>query len=91
VAFGHGGAGGHGGGGGHSGGGSGHGYGAGYQRTYGGSYWGVPRITNWTGSGPAWSDPTGTVGFPEDLPLNRLHRFFVHTLPHLHPNANLQQ
>jgi len=79
--------GGHGGGGGYSGGGARGGYGAGYQNGYPGGYWGARNVTNWTGSGPAWFNPTDKVGFPEDLPLNRLHRFFVHNLPHLHPNA----
>jgi hypothetical protein len=31
------------------------------------------------------------VGFPEDMPLNRLHRFFVHNPPHLHPRAEHQK
>jgi hypothetical protein len=85
---GHGGSGGHGGGGAHSGGSGG--YRSGYQSTYPNGYWGARTVSNLSGQGQPWFDPAAKVGFPEDMPLNRLHQFFVRNLPHLHPNAERQ-
>jgi hypothetical protein len=88
-AFAHGSGGGHGGG--HSGGGGGGGYRYGYQSSDRSGYWGARTVRNWSGQGPTWFDPAAKVGFPEDMPLNRLHRFFIQHLPHLHPNAQPQK
>ena len=89
-AFAHGGGGGHGGGHSSAGGSGGGGYRYGYQSSYRSGYWGARAVNNWSGQGPSWFDPAAKVGFPEDMPLNRLHQFFVRNLPHLHPNAERQ-
>jgi hypothetical protein len=70
--------------------GGGHGGRAGHASSSNG-YRGAISVKNWSGSGPAWFDPAAKVGFPEDMPLNRLHRFLVHGLPHLHPNGEPQK